>query len=75
MECAEQDVLNDVSNPGGFSGETLSYTYARLYNLFLDPKETHSYLVRKLPYTGLFSAVKDAHLATYKKYPSNKLFK
>jgi len=39
----------DVAGPGGFTGVTQRYTYARLYNLYLDPKEQHSYTTRKLP--------------------------
>ncbi len=41
-------------NLGGFSGVTQKYTYGRLYNLYLDPKETHSYMIRKLAYLEAF---------------------
>ena len=30
------------------------FAYARLYNLYLDPKETHNYLTRKLAYVEAF---------------------
>ena len=40
----------DVHAPGGFTGVTQRYTYPRLYNLYLDPKESRSYLTRKLAY-------------------------
>ena len=41
-------------NLGGFSGVTQKYTYGRLYNLYLDPKETRSYMIRKLAYLEAF---------------------
>ena len=40
----------DVLNPGGFTGIVQRYGYGRLYNLYLDPKETRSYMIRKLVY-------------------------
>ena len=40
----------DVHNPGGFTGVVQRYGYGRLYNLYLDPKETRSYMIRKLVY-------------------------
>ena len=40
----------DVLNPGGFTGVVQRYGYGRLYNLYLDPKETRSYMIRKLVY-------------------------
>ena len=46
---------------------TQNYTYARLYNLYLDPKEQHSYLTRKLAYNDAFitaSATTSAPSAT-----------
>ena len=43
-------------NLGGFSGVTQKYTYGRLYNLYLDPKETRSYMIRKLAYLEAFQS-------------------
>ena len=43
--------------------------YGRLYNLYLDPKETRSYLIRKLAYLESFQSGMRNHLATFKKYP------
>ena len=42
-----------------------SYTYPRLFNLYLDPKETHSYLTRKLAYLEVLREGMRAHLATF----------
>ena len=36
---ATSDDDTDVHAPGGFTGVTQRYTYPRLYNLYLDPKE------------------------------------
>ena len=60
---------HDVLNPGGFTGVSQKYPYGRLYNLYLDPKETRSYLIRKLAYLESFQSGVRSHLATYKKYP------
>lgn len=61
--------IADVSNPGGFSGHTTTYTYGKMFNLFLDPKEEHSFTIRKLVYMPLLSAIMTAHKNTFKKYP------
>jgi arylsulfatase A-like enzyme len=61
----------DVVNPGG--GTTLeNYKNARLYNLYLDPKERYSYYGRQTFMDNLFSDPWMAHKATYQKYPSKK---
>jgi arylsulfatase len=54
MLSSTSDDETDVAGPGGFTGVTQKYTYARLYNLYLDPKEQHSYLTRKLAYNEAF---------------------
>jgi arylsulfatase len=70
MLASISDDDRDVHNPGGFTGVTQKYPYGRLYNLYLDPKETRSYLIRKLPYLEAFqSGVKD-HLMTFATYPA-----
>ena len=58
-----RDDDTDVAGPGGFTGVTQNYTYARLYNLYLDPKEQHSYLIRKLAYIEAFMSGIREHLA------------
>ena len=47
---AISDDDTDVLNPGGFTGYLKRFPYGRLYNLYLDPKETRSYMIRKLAY-------------------------
>jgi len=63
------DDVADVHGAGGFTGVTQQYTYPRLYNLYLDPKETHSYLTRKLVYNEAFLDGMRDHLATFRTYP------
>ncbi len=59
----------DTVTPGGFSGHTVKYTYGKNFNLFLDPKEEHSFTIRKLVYIPLIGSVQGAHLKTFHKYP------
>ena len=59
----------DVAGPGGFTGVTQRYTYARLYNLYLDPLERHSYLTRKLAYNEAFTTALRLHLTSFRDYP------
>ena len=54
MIASTSDDDTDVAGPGGFTGVTQNYTYARSFNLYLDPKEQHSYLTRKLAYNEAF---------------------
>jgi arylsulfatase A-like enzyme len=63
----------DVAGPGGFTGVTQRYTYARLYNLYLDPKEQHSYMTRKLAYTDALIHAVGRHLGTFRTYPPKQL--
>src|SRR6185295_784444 len=69
MVASISDDDRDVLNPGGFTGVSQRYPYGRLYNLYLDPKETRSYLIRKLAYLESFQSGLRNHLATFKKYP------
>ncbi len=63
----------DVLNPGGFTGVTQHYPYGRLYNLYLDPKETRSYLIRKLAYLDSFrNGIRD-HLLTFRDFPPKRV--
>jgi arylsulfatase len=57
------------AGPGGFTGVLQRFAYARLYNLYLDPKETHNYMTRKLAYVEAFQLGIRSHLATFKRYP------
>jgi len=66
---ATSDDASDASGPGGFTGVLEQYTYAKLFNLYLDPKETHNYMTRKLAYMEAFQLGIRQHLATYRKFP------
>ena len=57
-------------NPGGFTGVLQEYPYGRLYNLYLDPKETHSYMIRKLVYIEIIMRSLARHRATFAKWPN-----
>ncbi|MDZ4738283.1 MAG: arylsulfatase [Alphaproteobacteria bacterium] len=61
------------AGPGGFTGVLERYAYARMYNLWLDPKETHNYMTRKLAYVDVFQHGIRNHLGTFKKYPPKKV--
>jgi arylsulfatase len=49
------------------------YTYPRLYNLYLDPKETRSYLTHKLAYAEVLRDGMRQHLDTFRVYPPKKV--
>ena len=66
---ATSDDASDAAGPGGFTGVLQRFAYARLYNLYLDPKETHNYMTRKLAYVEAFQQGIRSHLATFKRYP------
>jgi arylsulfatase A-like enzyme len=70
MTTAISDDSTDVVNPGGFTGVLQQYPYGRLYNLYLDPKETHSYMIRKLVYIEVIMRALARHRATFQKWPS-----
>jgi len=70
MLASTSDDDRDIQNSGGFSGVTQKYTYSRLYNLYLDPKEQHSYMIRKIPYLDTFTAGIGQHLRTFGKFPA-----
>ena len=73
MIASISDDSRDVMNPGGFTGVEQKYPYGRLYNLYLDPKETHSYLIRKLAYIQAFTSGLGNHLRTFAKYPPKNM--
>jgi arylsulfatase len=66
---AASDDDNDAAGPGGFTGVLQRFAAPRLYNLYLDPKETHNYLTRKLAYVEAFQRGIRGHLGTFKRYP------
>ena len=69
MVASTSDDDHDVLNLGGFTGVTQKYTHGRLYNLYLDPKESRSYMIRKLAYIDSFTSGLRDHFITYGKYP------
>lgn len=69
MVASESDDDRDCVNLGGFTGVTQKYSHGRLYNLYLDPKEQHSYMIRKLAYVDNFTRGIGNHLMTFGKYP------
>jgi arylsulfatase len=73
MLASTSDDDHDVMNIGGFSGITQKYTYGRLYNLYLDPKETRSYMIRKLAYLEAFQRGIVNHVGTFAKYPPKQV--
>ena len=73
MLSSTSDDATDVHGAGGFTGVTQRYTYPRLFNLYLDPKETHSYLTRKLAYLEVMREGMRAHLASYQAYPPKRV--
>ena len=60
----------DVLNPGGFTGTVQTYGYGRLYNLYLDPKESRSYMIRKLVYIDTILAEVARHRRTFHEWPN-----
>ncbi len=69
---AISDDDTDVLNPGGFTGYLKRFPYGRLYNLYLDPKETRSYMIRKLAYLEALQNGVRNHLLTFRKYPPKR---
>jgi len=55
--------------PGGFTGILQQHTYPALYNLYLDPKEKHNYMTRKLAYMEVFQLGIRQHLGSFKRFP------
>ncbi len=69
MVASSSDDDRDCFNLGGFTGVTQKYSHGRLYNLYLDPKESHSYMIRKLAYIESFTSGIVEHLTTFGTYP------
>ncbi len=73
MIASTSDDDTDTWGPGGFTGVTQNYTYARMFNLYLDPKEQHSYMTRKIAYNEAFVTGIGKHLRTYGKWPAKRI--
>ena len=70
MVSSITDDDTDVLNPGGFTGTVQHYGYGRLFNLYLDPKETRSYMIRKLVYIDAILAEVGRHRGTFHQWPN-----
>jgi arylsulfatase A-like enzyme len=70
MTASITDNDTDVLNPGGFTGSVQQYAYGRLYNLYLDPKESRSYMIRKLVYIETMLEEIARHRRTFRKWPN-----
>jgi arylsulfatase A-like enzyme len=70
MVASTSDDDRDALNLGGFTGVTQKYSYGRLFNLYLDPKESRSYLIRKLAYIDSFTDGIREHFLTFGRYPA-----
>ncbi len=73
VKVGTQMTPGDTVNPGGFSGYTAEYTYCKFYNLLMDPKEEHSYMIRKIAYIDVIGMAIMRHYETLKKYPPKKV--
>ncbi len=62
---ATSDNATDAFGTGGFTGVLERYAYPKLFNLYLDPKEQHNYLTRKLAYIEAFQLGMRNHLGTF----------
>jgi arylsulfatase A-like enzyme len=69
MVASTSDDDRDALTLGGFTGVTQKYSHGRLYNLYLDPKESRSYMIRKLAYIDAFTDGMRQHLMTFGTYP------
>ncbi|MHB1516924.1 MAG: sulfatase-like hydrolase/transferase [Acidimicrobiales bacterium] len=69
MVASTSDDDRDCLNLGGFTGVTQKYSHGRLYNLYLDPKESRSYMIRKLAYIDAFTSGIRDHLMSFGPYP------
>ena len=70
MSASITDDDTDVLNPGGFTGSIQQYGYGRLYNLYLDPKESRSYMIRKLVYIDTMLEESARHRRTFRQWPN-----
>jgi arylsulfatase len=70
MSASITDNDTDVLNPGGFTGSVQHYGYGRMYNLYLDPKESRSYMIRKLVYVDTMLGEIGRHRRTFREWPN-----
>jgi len=65
MLSSISDEDTGLHGAGGFTGSFQKYPYGRLYNLYLDPKEQHSYTIRKLAYVDTLTAGIRQHIMSF----------
>ena len=70
MVASTSDDDRDCLNLGGFTGVTQKYSHGRLYNLYLDPKESRSYMIRKLAYIDSFTSGIAKHFIDLRHVPA-----
>jgi arylsulfatase A-like enzyme len=61
--------LQDMWNPGGFTGALTRFAYAKLFNLYMDPKESHDFFIRKAVYEHYFNSALNEYMKNFEKYP------
>ncbi|MCD4782879.1 MAG: arylsulfatase [Candidatus Eremiobacteraeota bacterium] len=71
MMLAATYPTGDTWNKGGLSGNITIFRYAKMFNLYLDPKEEHDFFIRKLTIASFLQQAQNWHMETFKKYPSN----
>ena len=64
------EYLGDTWNAGGLSGALTRFAYSKLFNLYLDPKETRDFFIRKVVYEHYFKSAASAHLTSMTTYPA-----
>ena len=73
MISSTSDDASDAHGVGGFTGILQKHAYAKLFNLYLDPKESHNYMTRKLAYMEAFQLGIRQHLGSFRKYPPKRV--
>ena len=72
---ATSDDPTDAAGPGGFTGVLERFAYPRLYNLYLDPKEQHNYLTRKLADVAQNVIINQIDCGTLNGIPKTTIYK
>ena len=81
LRCGEYKMVltatsdDDPGNagPGGFTGVLQRFAYARLYNLYLDPKEDAQLHDAQARLRGSVPARHPKHLGTFRRFPPKKV--
>jgi hypothetical protein len=73
MLSSTSDDGADVHGAGRFTGVTQRYAYPRLFNLYLEPEESWSYLARNLACLEVLREGMRDRLATFQACPPKRL--